>query len=188
MSEDVLQSANIVSGIANGEGLFAQDLPTSHQTCHGANLGKTSLDGFLAYLNATFAKQTNGGEDSARVFLLTQASQRRLKVTPPKGELEGTFLSKGNGSTNFVCFVLEDGLYLWVDVLANADGNAWLDDACFLAGYLGKRVAKELNMVEADVGNDGKDGRDNVCAVQPAAQAYFYDGEVHFLFFKVFKG
>lgn len=94
---------------------------------------------------------------------------------------------EGNRCSNFFGFVHKDCLHLVVDVLANADRNAWLNDACFLASYLGKRVTKELNMVEADVRNDAQFWRNDVRAIQPASQADLNHGKVHLLLLEVLE-
>ena len=61
------------------------------------------------------------------------------------------------------------------------------DDARFLRGYLGECVAKELDVVEADVGDDTQDRCDDVGAVEPAPQAHLDNGEIDLLLSKVLK-
>ncbi len=50
-----------------------------------------------------------------------------------------------------------------------------------------KGVAQELGVVEADVGDDGKDWGDDVGAVESAAQSHFDDGIIHLLLCEVFQ-
>lgn len=61
------------------------------------------------------------------------------------------------------------------------DGAAGFDDARFLAGDRGQSVAEELLVVVVDGGDDAEDGIDDVGGVQPAAEAGFKDGVVHFV-------
>ena len=42
-------------------------------------------------------------------------------------------------------------------------------------------------MVERNVGNDGEQGIDNVGAIQPTAQAHFYNGKVYLLFREILE-
>ena len=72
--------------------------------------------------------------------------------------------------------------------LADDDRYARLDDAGFFAGYFGERVAQELYMVKADVGDDAKVGRDDVRAVQPSAQPHFDDRHLHLLLLEIPEG
>jgi len=89
VAEDVLESAYVVGCVADCEGFLGKRLPTSHQSGHLDDVPESALDGNVAYLYAPFAKQTDGGENGPLVLLLAETSQRGLKVTPPKGELEG---------------------------------------------------------------------------------------------------
>ena len=58
---------------------------------------------------------------------------------------------------------------------------ARLHDTCFLSGNFGTGVAQELGVVNADVGDDGKDGGDDVGAVEPSSQSHFDDSNIHLL-------
>ena len=43
-------------------------------------------------------------------------------------------------------------------------------------------------MVKADIRNHAEQGRNDVCAIQPSAQANFNDGNVHLLLRKIMEG
>ena len=63
-----------------------------------------------------------------------------------------------------------------------------LDDAGFLAGNLFQRVAQELYVVKADVGDDAHQRLDDVGAVESAAQPHFDDGYIHPLLLEELEG
>ena len=71
-----------------------------------------------------------------------------------------------------------DGL-VGFGVLGECDEEAvGAEDAAFFAGDSGDGVAEVLLVVEGYVGEDGKDGLDDVGGVEGSAEAYFEDGDV----------
>ena len=166
---DVLHPSYVMPRVAYSERLIGKLLPTPHEAGHGCHLGKTFGDGFIANLDALLTKQTDRSKDGLSVLFLAQSSQCGLQVTSQKGKMEGVVFCKGDWRSYLFRFVPEDGSYIAVSCFANHDGNSCLDDASLLRCYLRKRVAQELNMVEADVGDDAEHRRDDVRAVEPAA-------------------
>src|SRR5438477_962812 len=74
-------------------------------------------------------------------------------------------------------------------VLGQGDHHAaGMDDAGFLAGYLGDGVAKKFLVVERDVSDYGNQGFDDVSRVQTAAHADFKHSNVHFGPCEILKG
>src|SRR6266700_1409802 len=72
-----------------------------------------------------------------------------------------------------------DGLVgVWVLRKGN-QGAFCTEDAGFFAGDGGDGRAEVFLVVERDVGDDGEDGVDDVGRVEPAAEAYFEDGDVY---------
>jgi hypothetical protein len=64
-------------------------------------------------------------------------------------------------------------------------GDTGLEDPGFFGGDLLEGVAQELRVLELD-GGDGRDiGTDQVCGVEPSAQAHFHDGDIHRFFGEV---
>ena len=43
-------------------------------------------------------------------------------------------------------------------------------------------------MIPSDIGDDGKDGGDDIGTVQSATKTCFYNSYIHFLLSKIFKG
>ena len=81
----------------------------------------------------------------------------------------------------------EDGLRFGLG-LPYHYGDAILDDAGLLGGNLLQRVAEELRVVKADIGDDAQQRRDDVGAVETAAHANFDDGDVDLLAGEVVEG
>ena len=64
------------------------------------------------------------------------------------------------------------------------DRNAALHDARLFQSDFRKRIAENLHMVHADLGNDADRGMDDIRRVEPAAQTDLYDGDIHLFFRK----
>ena len=64
---------------------------------------------------------------------------------------------------------------------ADDDGNTRLDDTSLLGCDGRQGVAKELLVVEADVGDDGEVRVDDIGAVQTATETHFDDCHIHLL-------
>ena len=72
--------------------------------------------------------------------------------------------------------------------LAEQQGNASLGDTCLLSGDLSQGIAQELGMVEADIGDNAEQRRDDVGTIQPTAQPYLDHGNIHGLLLEILKG
>ena len=95
-------------------------------------------------------------------------------------------VGKSDGCMPFGCDALEDGFGFGLGLPYN-NGNAGLDDASLLAGYLLQRVAQKLGVVQTYVGDDGEQRCDNICTVEASTHAYLNDGDVNLLFGKIVK-
>ena len=97
-------------------------------------------------------------------------------------------VSENQGCTSLFCLVHEDFCHAFLSPFAHDGRDAWLDDACFLAGNLLQCVAQKLYMVKADVCDDAYQGLDDVGAVHPASQTHFNYRYVHVLLSKILQG
>ncbi len=139
---------------------------------------------------AQLAQSAQGAEYGVVVLALVDASQLAVELTvvhglQPEALLVGSgceqrtlVLGEVDGSLHLAGLGLEHRACLVV-VLADDHRRVGFDDACLLRGYLGQRVAQELHVVEADVGDDAEVRTDDVGAVEPSAQAYLHHGHVH---------
>ena len=96
-------------------------------------------------------------------------------------------IGKHNGGPSRGGPLQEDGRHCRLR-LADHHGDAGFDNAGLLAGDQRQRIAQQVLVVVADVGDDAQQRRDDVGAVQPAAQPDFDDGDVHALAGKVVEG
>src|SRR5690606_22275068 len=53
----------------------------------------------------------------------------------------------------------------------NDDRNTRLDDSRLFGGNIGTGVAKQIHVVVANIGDNGKDGRDDVRRIEPTTQS-----------------
>ena len=142
-------------------------------------------------LECFFVSKTEGGikglgdriAESCRIVISGTATIcRRFEALIGRCSCEGVFrIDSLEGSEKYVAYV---GMTVG---LANNYGHALFDNTCFLSSYLSQRIAQELLVVEADVGDDCKVGRDNIGAIKATTEAYFYDSYVHLLLGKVLK-
>ena len=123
-------------------------------------------------------------ENGLAVLLLIVAFQ--FEVDASKGCCI-EFFSEVEWGVHIVCLDGKDGACLGQS-LTHHDGHMGLDDAGFLAGYALKGVAQKLCVVEADVGDDTQDGGNDVRAIKPSAQAYFYHSVIDMLLGEILEG
>ena len=138
-------------------------------------MGKSAPHATLINAIARFFQQRQGGEDGPLVLLLIESFQLKLQI---RIVFPGILLGETDGRMHFRRLGQEDGPCLGRS-LANDHRRALFDDARLLARNLRQRVAQELYVVEADVGDDAQVGPDDVGAVQPSAQAHLDDGHIH---------
>ena len=83
MFADVFPAADVVSRVANGQGLLGKRLPTPHEACQFANVHETVADVFLANIQYlanrmlcnVLSEEVQSSENCLRVLLLTKAFQ-----------------------------------------------------------------------------------------------------------------
>ena len=159
---------------------------------------------------------TDGLEDGGKVFELIAACKLGYEAAAPLGlrglaciagrmpalhvEEETTFVAVAGAGAHMPMLVGEgdgcvalggDALEDWLGFglgLPYHDGDTGLDDAGLLAGYLLQRVAEKLRVVEAYIGDNGEERRDDVGAVQASTHTYFDDGDVDFFAGEVVEG
>ncbi len=136
------------------------------------------------------AQQFHGGEDGPDVALLARAFQLEqafgssyFPVVDGVGKQLVGEINRGvacGGDT------LENRARLGMN-FANDARRVFLDYARLLGRDFGKRVAQKLRVVEADVRDYRQQRFDDVRAIEPAAEPYFDDGDVHLFFFEIFE-
>ena len=186
LAEHGVDAGGVVGGLTDGEWLAPYGLPAALQmrVCdhprHAATQG-VGGDGE----GARGTQHVDGAEHRGYVLLLVFALELLRVVADALHMVAG--VGEGDGGVALGGDALEDRLCLGL-CLPYHHGDAGLDDAGLLDGYLLQRVAEELRVVEAYVGDDGEKRRDDVGAVQTAAHAHFDDGDVHLLAGEIVKG
>ena len=165
-----------MTGIADGEWGLADLLPASLQACQVANMqeslshlavhaGLISLAWACVHV-AQSLKLLYGAKDGIGVLFLIAATQLALdnakvlgvvlkacstvrgrdNLVLILGKYDGRVVLNGNRLENHTC--LGCGL-------ANNYGHILLDNTCFLHSNLLERIAQELRVVHADIGDNG---------------------------------
>ena len=173
--------------IADGEGSVIEFFPSSAQTSQFAYVGKSFTDGFITD-REFLAQYMKCSQDCLLVALLIGTLELHIYIAGFAAFQTGYIkvLGEKNRCILRLRLVLEYGSGLR-EVFSNDYRNARLDDSSLFTGNLGKGVAQELGVVEADVGDDGKDWGDDVGAVESSAQSHFDDRIIHLLLCKVFQ-
>ena len=140
-------------------------------------------------------------EHRARVGHLERSAQLadecaklgRFKLPTPVGQWadlpQHVFLfGPKDGRVALVALVCKHTAHSLVVDFTHHDGHTGLDDTRLFGSDLRERVAEVLRVVEADVGDDAEDGRDDVRAVQTAAEACLDDGDVHLAAAEIVEG
>ena len=196
-------AASIVARIADYRGMRAHLFPAAAQMCQFADAQK-GFGNCRAQMLGAFGQQADEFVHCVEqrvcvvnLAIACQCGRERAKVA--RGVLSqsivqnfardnlGRILRKRYRRAHLLCPCRKDGPRFGQG-LANDDGNARLDNARLFAGHGCQGVAKELRMVKADIRNHAEQRRDDVCAIQPSAQANFNDGNIHLLLRKIMEG
>lgn len=185
LGDDILPTANIVAGVADGEGGSGDGLPASAKSSEGADFGKAAADVGDGEGEVVLREESGkGGGDGLPVALLAVAAEAGDDCA--KGCGVGVF-SKDDGSTDLGGFSQEYRARLRSG-LADDDGDSRLDDACLLGSDLLEGAAEEADVVKRDVGDDAEIGEYDVGTVEASAQPHFDDGYVDLLIGEVAEG
>lgn len=148
----VLDAAHVVPCVTDqGRGVL-QLLPASHESRQAGDVGESASHAGAVEAVTDVLQQGQGREYRLFVLLLVQSFQfefdaRIVFAVVIFGEVDGGMHLCGLGQEDRLRF---GGGF------ADDYGRALLDDACLLARYLCQRVAQELHVVEADVGDDAQ--------------------------------
>lgn len=176
----IAHAAFVVPRVAHDSRTFAQRLPASGEVCTFQHLPKAVGYVLFRYGKSRFAQLVDGSQRGALVFRLVDALERTVGQCVCGHRLVGE--NDWRANLGGACGEYGRGFGLRFAYHHRREG---LDDARFFGGYFFERVAQNVGVVEADVGDDRQCRRNDVGAVAPSAKPYFHDGHVHLPFREV---
>ena len=198
LANDLLESAHIVCAVANHARLLLERLPAAKEPGVAHHACKSLPDSLFANLNPHILQGMNGGERRVAVLYLVESIQFVLQSAVAAGLYDampvgaraiGHFrliLCKNDGRLHCRCFSLKHIAHLSIR-LAHHHRDVAFDDARFFGGNFSRRGAEKLRMVGGNVGNHTQNGRDDIGAIESAAQSHFNHGNIHLLTLEMLK-
>ena len=191
------QTARVVPHIANRERSVRHGLPAAAQPREAFHIAEALCHGL--FRNALERQAAQGAEHRAGIEPLATSRERAAYCSVTARGISFHFFAEAvAGSLDslvevknlvvlvrpkercslFLCNAAEHGSGFRC-ALADDYGRGGLDDAALLGGNLGERVAEQRGVLEADVGDDGEHGADDVGAVEPSAKPHFNHRHVY---------
>ena len=125
--------------------------------------------------------QCEGGKDGAQVLPLVAALEVHLREHCPAPIPSGSICGVSEMERRFQALRLlfEDGGSFVISA-ADQCRHSFLENSGLFCGNLRACITQKRAMVEADAGDDGEQGSDDIRAVEPAAQARFQYCNINF--------
>ena len=177
----LLQRRRIVADVGDDGRHLGELLPAPPETGAGGRMDDAVDDGFgilQTFVNGNVPENVQRGEHRAEILFLIGAAEvhlaEHLAVTGPEGRPLRLGVMQG---TEHQGGIVEGG-GRFRRALPHQGGGILLEDAGFLVGDLPDRMAEEVAVVEADIGDDGEVGLQDIGAVEPAAEPRLDHGDV----------